>query len=171
MTNSLPVIKDTSDSIWDRVQLLEWNVRIPDRDVDANLPAKLKSEWSGIFNWMLEGLRQVQQDAWDLRPPETVRAATVRYRSDSDILQRFLNDCCIVGADLAVPVRDLRPAFDRWAGANGESVKVSSREFNGWLRSKGFTDGNKKSAGQQARHWFGFGLSVTEVTGNWTKTT
>jgi len=165
MTNTLPVIRDTSDSIWDRVQLLEWPVRIPDNQVDTQLGDKLRAEWPGILNWLLEGTRKVQADGWDLKPPAVVRAATQQYRVDSDTLGRFADECLILDDPaLTTPVRQLRKVYDEWAEANCEAAKMPARVFNAWFRQKGKRDGNKKIGGKAAKCWFGVGLHQEAVT-------
>jgi len=49
-----------------------------------------EAEGSGILNWCIEGLRRYQANGCRLAPPAKVLAATARFRSESDMVGRFL---------------------------------------------------------------------------------
>lgn len=154
MTNSLPVIEDTSDSIWDRVHLLPWTVRIPPEKVDGHLIDKLAAERSGILNWLIEGACKIQTDSWLLIPPEVVKVATREYRHDQDVIGRFADDCLdFTDPEARLPVRDMRAAFNTWCDENGERAKVTSRQFNDYFKGRGFVSKNTKIDGRQKYAW------------------
>jgi hypothetical protein len=71
--------------------LIPFEVYIPDAKVDEKLPEKLKSEASGILNWMLAGLEQYRRHG--LMEPDIVLNATEAYRGSQDWLNRFLDEC------------------------------------------------------------------------------
>lgn len=159
MTNTLPLIKDTSDSIWDRVHLLDWTVRIPDNQVDPDLCDKLKAERSGILNWLLAGAEMVRADRWILRAPKSVQAATAGYRTDCDLIGRFADEMLVMDRpDAWVPVKHMRHAFDQWCEDNDENFKPSPRVFNAWFRQRGKTDKPRKGDGKVQKCWFGVAL-------------
>lgn len=89
--NYRPKITGHDDGIWGRVRLVPWTVRIPDSEIDIRLPAKLKAEASGVFNHMLRGLIDLKLNG--LIESDNIRAATEKYRDQSDQLGRFLHDC------------------------------------------------------------------------------
>ena len=159
MTNSLPLVRDTSDSIWDRVHLLEWNVRIPDDRVDPELGTKLKAEWPGILNWMLAGAEAVRANRWILVPPPAVKTATQAYRSDCDLIGRFADELLVMdNEDATVTVRQLRQSFDQWCEDCSEKFHPSPRVFNAWFRQRGKEDRPRKFEGKVEKTWFGVGL-------------
>lgn len=54
--NHKPQVKDTSDGLWRRMQLVPWAVTIDASEVDRSLPDTLRGEASGILNRLLDGL-------------------------------------------------------------------------------------------------------------------
>ncbi len=73
-----------------------------------------------------------------------------------DILEAFFDDCCNIGEGLEVKSADLRQAYEKWAGENGEKA-IGSRRFANKLIEKGFS-GGKGIHVDGARGWKGLGL-------------
>jgi len=63
-TNYLPKNRG-GDGIWRRVKLIPFAVRIPDDQIDGDLPAKLRAEASGILNWMLAGYEHFRSEGFE----------------------------------------------------------------------------------------------------------
>ncbi|WP_461455786.1 phage/plasmid primase, P4 family [Parasphingorhabdus sp.] len=93
--NNKPVIKDTTDSIWSRMQLTPWDQQIPKSEIDPRLKSKLQAEADGIFAWLMRGLVDWRKNG--LIEPDAVKMATSKYRDDSDTLGKFLRQCCLLG--------------------------------------------------------------------------
>ena len=76
--NHLPIIQGTDFGIWRRVWLVPFNqvVATP----DSELPDKLRHEYSGILNWMLDGLRQWKANGQSIKLPAGVVNATMQFR-------------------------------------------------------------------------------------------
>ncbi|MEM6586486.1 MAG: phage/plasmid primase, P4 family, partial [Pseudomonadota bacterium] len=138
--NHKPEIKDTSDGIWRRMQLVPWKVTVPAEEVDRDLPSKLKSEASGILNRLLAGLCDWREHG--LIEPEEVRMATAAYRDQSDELGRFLSDTCETGEDvrgrpMRVPAGELHEIYLAWCDQVGGSFwKIKG--FKKAMQDKGF---------------------------------
>lgn len=115
--NYRPKITGHDDGIWGRVRLVPWTVRIPDSEIDIRLPAKLKEEASGIFNHMLAGLIDLKMNG--LVESDNIRAATEKYRDQSDQLGRFLHDCTADKPGERVRSSALFDLFKAWAAATG----------------------------------------------------
>lgn len=136
--NHKPKIKDTSDGIWRRMQLVPWEVTIPETEVDRGLAAKLQGEASGILNRLIGGLLDWRENG--LIVPEQVRLATRAYRDSSDELGRFLSALCEVGEDpLACRVKSsrLHDFYSAWCEAAGGSF-WKPKGFSDAMLDKGF---------------------------------
>ncbi|MBB3034039.1 DNA primase family protein [Alteriqipengyuania lutimaris] len=138
--NHKPQVKDTSDGIWRRMQLVPWGVTIDASEVDRSLPETLKGEASGILNRLLEGL--VDWRAHGLIEPDAVRKATAAYRDQSDDLGRFLSATCEVGEDdppgrCRVKAKALFDAYCAWADEAGAS-SWTNKGFKAAMLDKGF---------------------------------
>jgi putative DNA primase/helicase len=150
-TNHKPVVRGTDAGIWDRIRLIPFTVRIPDEEVDPELPAKLRAEAPGVLNWLLAGLL-----AWrgrGLDPPPEVLAATEGYRQEMDVLGAFLDEECLEGPQLRATARALYGAYSTWCERTGEQPE-NQRTFGMRLTERGFS---RKKWGS-GWSWYGVGL-------------
>ncbi|WP_437202004.1 phage/plasmid primase, P4 family [Planctomicrobium sp. SH664] len=92
-TNHRPRVKGTDHAIWRRLRLVPFNIGFEGERKDKTIPEKLRKERPGILAWIVEGARLWLQAG--LQEPDTVRLATAEYQSDSDVIGRFISDCCI----------------------------------------------------------------------------
>ena len=158
--NHRPRISDTDDAIWKRLKLVPFNVRIPDDELDRQLPDKLRAEFPGILAWAVRGALVWAKEGGLGEPPE-VKAAGTEWREHDDPLKEFLEDCCEAGDELFVTVRDMAAAYEWWAKQSRERFALGREAFNDRMESKGFhqkrtrTD---KESGKQFRSWEGIQL-------------
>ena len=115
--NHKPVITGTDEGIWRRIRLIPFTVQIPKGEQDPELPAKLRSELSGILTWAVSGWKAYQQHG--LAVPSAVTDATDTFRSESDILGLFIEESCIEGPDKTARGGELYEAYkivgsDEW---------------------------------------------------------
>jgi P4 family phage/plasmid primase-like protien len=156
--NNKPVIKDTSDGIWRRMQLVPWEADIPAAQRDKGLKDKLLAERDGIFAWLMRGLLDWKKHG--LIEPEDVRLATQEYRDDSDTVGRFLRQTCEVGDDLPgrkwrVRKTELFEIYQAWC-LQTAGYEMTSRAFSKEIKAKRF--GEKHSNGEW---WLGLKPTVT----------
>jgi putative DNA primase/helicase len=133
--NHKPKITGHDDGIWRRVMLVPWEVQIPKEDVDKALPDKLKVEASGIFNRLLEGL--LDWRGHGLVEPESVIAATAKYREQSDQLGRFLDECTKAVSGARSKSSTLFQLFTAWSKATG-SAEWQTQGFSKAMEDRGF---------------------------------
>jgi P4 family phage/plasmid primase-like protien len=90
-TNHKPEIKGTDHAIWRRIHLVPFSVTIPEDERDSHLGGRLAAtELPGILSWAVRGCLEWRRIG--LAPPGTVRAATNRYRIESDLAARFVTE-------------------------------------------------------------------------------
>lgn len=151
--NHQPYVRDNTNSIWRRILLIPFEEKIPESEQDKSLSHKLQYEAPGIFNWMIEGLKEY--DKIGLHAPDTIKTATQEYREDQDILHDFIKECCKtkdddgVVEDLAISASDLYNNYSSWYRINGGSQKdiISSTKFGRLLIELGFSR-TRKSTGK-----------------------
>jgi P4 family phage/plasmid primase-like protien len=156
--NNKPVIKDTTDGIWRRMQLVPWEADIPKEQRDRGLKDKLFAERDGIFAWLMRGLLDWKKHG--LIEPEDVRLATSEYRDDSDTIGRFLRQTCELGEDTrARPLRvrkgDLFELYQAWCHQTG-SYEMAERAFSKEMAAKRFQEKHSNGA-----WWIGVRPAVT----------
>jgi putative DNA primase/helicase len=152
-TNHKPVIKGTDYGIWRRIMLIPFTTTIPKEKQDKRLEEKLRTEASGIFNWLLEGAARWRQER--LQAPDIVLNATDEYRGEMDIIGIFLKEQCRVDFELQIRIRELYKAYADWCDENKEHA-VNERSFSSRLKEMGYEQ--KRNA--EARFWSGLALKV-----------
>ncbi len=132
-TNHLPLIRGTDEGIWRRLKVIPFDVQIPKDKVDKNLENKLKSEWAGILNWIVQGAIMWQREG--LEDPERVSEASREYRENMDPLDAFINEMCTDGAEYSVKARTLYDEYRIWAEKSGE-YRMSMTKFGREMAKK-----------------------------------
>ena len=152
-TNNKPIIRGNDHAIWRRIKLVPFQVTIPPEEMDRNLLNKLKTEYSGILNWAIKGCIEWQN--YGLGIPVEVTEATDEYRNEMDLLNDFIQDCCIEGTDFNVPSKNLYQAYIKWCEGNGE-FQLKQASFGRKLREKSFV--SKQLGKKRTRSWVGLDL-------------
>jgi P4 family phage/plasmid primase-like protien len=134
-TNHKPVIEETTEAIWDRVNLLPFDVRFEGKDADADLQEKLIAEAPGILAWLVRGCLEWRRSG--LNPPPEVRAATAEYRTEMDPVGRFIDEECEAIPGISVKYSTLWDHWEDWAIEVGEEIG-SKRAFSARLQEQGF---------------------------------
>ncbi len=136
-TNHKPQINETANAIWDRLHLVPWLARFPPDDPrhDPELGTKLAAEAPGILAWVVRGCLEWQRAG--LAPPAVVREATAGYRSSSDPLSNWINDCCVESESAQALIAALYKSYEKWCEQNGEPP-LSGRSFGDKLAERGY---------------------------------
>lgn len=134
-TNYLPQISD--DTLFDsgRINIITFNRHFTSKEQDEKLKDILRTpeNISGIFNWLLEGLKAYYKTG--LTPPDEVVKATAQYREESDKIFYFMQDCLIVQEDSNLQAKDVYNCYRKWAESNGYKSENKGRFFTA-LRNK-----------------------------------
>lgn len=132
-TNHLPIIRGTDDGIWRRIKIIPFNIQIPKEKVDKKLEYKLKAEYTGILNWIVQGAIMWQQEG--LEDPEAVTKVIEAYRAEMDPLDAFLEECCTTGQNYSIKAREMYDAYHEWA-KESEEYKMSMTKFGREMSKK-----------------------------------
>lgn len=157
-TNHLPIIRGTDDGIWRRIKIIPFNIQIPKEKVDKKLEYKLKAEYTGILNWIVQGAIMWQQEG--LEDPEAVKQVIENYRAEMDPLDAFLEECCTTGQNYSIKARDMYNAYHEWA-KESEEYKMSLNKF-GREMSKKLLRVKKRDG------WYYVGLKLKEPDSDYT---
>lgn len=157
-TNNKPIIRDQTNAIWRRIKLVEFPMDFKDNP-DRELADKLRAEKSGILAWMVRGCLNWQQ-LGHLAEPDEVKDAVQEYKAEMNQLKDFLDDKCMLGAEITTPSADLYKAYKEWAEENGltPKEKLAARSFGLALGEQGF----RKARTGRVRSWRGLGLRTLD---------
>lgn len=134
-TNYLPTITDDTVFSSGRINVVSFDRHFEPHEQDKHLKDKLRSkkEMSGILNWCIEGLRLYRQQG--LQPPEAVTKATDAYRTDSDKIGNFFNEC-MTKTGKNSKAKDVYDIYAKWCEDNGYGVENKGNFFSE-LKTKG----------------------------------
>lgn len=132
--NHKPIIRGTDYAIWRRVRLIPFLVQFRDDQKDDTLRDTLRMELPGILNWCLRGAAEWLENG--LKPPAIVNMFTDQYRTESDVIGAFIEECCTPEPSEREKSADLYHAYKRWAEETGEYV-LSLTGFGRRLEERG----------------------------------
>lgn len=132
--NHRPGLRSVDEAIRRRFHLVPFSVVIPPEERDERLPEKLKEEWPGILQWMIDGCLAWQEDG--LNAPAVVREATETYLEGQDALSAWLEESCELDANAWEDRTDLYVSWKAWAERAGEHV-MSRTDFYDVLERHG----------------------------------
>jgi len=90
--NELPKEVEHTNAFFRRLVILNFDVTIPKHEQDRNLAQKIiSSELSGIFNWILEGLKRLIKQG-DLTKSKEVDEASRLYQTESNSVLTFIEE-------------------------------------------------------------------------------
>jgi P4 family phage/plasmid primase-like protien len=134
-TNHLPQINDDTVFSSDRLQVITFDRHFEEDEQDKDLKDKLRQpqEMSGILNWCLSGLRLYHIEG--LRCPQCVKNATAEYRSNSDKIGVFFEECMVQSSENC-KAKDVYERYSNWTHDNGYGTESKGSFFSD-LKSKG----------------------------------
>lgn len=154
--NHEPRIKDSTDSIWDRLNKIPFEYRIPANTEIKAYGEKLATEYpEAILNWCIQGAIN-----WNNRgltdAPDCVQVANQDYRAREDIIHDFITDRLIADVTESISAAETFTAYQAYCKDN-DMEPIGKRTFNDVMREHGFKD--KRGTGNKLE-WIG----VTLVT-------
>ena len=159
-SNYKPAIMGTDDAIWDRIQLIPFDVRIPTvRPLDKHFGDKLREEYSGIFTWLVEGCLSWQRHG--LPEVAAIQEANKEYRNTMDALGAFLEEAVEDNPLGKVSTQALFSFYLEWCSKSSE-IPLSKRRLAVKLKERGWAEDRAGSLGWM--HWLGHELrTMVEV--------
>lgn len=118
-TNHLPTVTDTTVFNSDRVKVIPFERHFEPHEQDKNLKAFLTqpANLSGILNWCLVGLQNLQKNGFVDCP--SVQLATQDYEQDSDRLGTFICDMLEESPGSELFTENVYAAYRSWCENNG----------------------------------------------------
>lgn len=155
--NTKPSVRGTDHGIWRRMRLLPWTVQIPKHEQDRELPMRmLATEAPGILAWLVRGCLAWQRQG--LGSARAIEAATNSYRSDEDVLGRWIEDRCEVGEACWWSSDGLYKDYKSWCADEGIEKPWTRRSWHARMCER---DGIRDHRTTLAR-----GLSGVQLRGN-----
>ena len=126
-SNEAPWFRDASGAITSRMLVLELPVSFLGRE-DLELEGKLAAELPGIFNWALDGLRELEQHSQFVTPAAS-RDTVEEMENIASPVAAFVEDELVLGDHtLSVSFNEL---MIKWVAWNDGAVKDDRNERTG----------------------------------------
>lgn len=130
--NALPPSKDKSTGYFRRWILIDFN-RPMVTDPNPRLAAELLEERSGIFNWMLEGAKRLNEKGFTYTKKPDEMAS--KYIERSEPIVKFIEECCTENFDKFETSKEVFAAYNIWARFNRKK-RMSAKEFIAAMRNQ-----------------------------------
>ena len=152
--NDFPHIKDTSHGFWRRVKVIPFLRQFDGQEQDSQLRLKLEMELPGIFNWAMEGLKRLQAKK-AFTESEQVAAVTRKFKTESNTVEMFVNEECVIGLNCSTTITPLYKAYAHWA-KEANYRAYSRKNFSRELEKLKFTSKTTNKGSE----WFGLELDT-----------
>ncbi len=154
--NELPPMRDFSGGLKRRMMILEMN-KVLTPEIKEKYPLdKIRSEFPGIFNRAMAGLRKVLADK-EFSISKRMRESVESWERGNDVVALFLEDECEIGADLKTPVAEVYPTYRQYCIDSGYKP-LARNSFNQRLKELNYENKNTKEKGKSVKKWIGFRL-------------
>lgn len=164
-TNHRPRITGQDPGIWDRVAMVPFEARIEENKIDPDLANKIiEQEAPGVLAWMVEGAMKFYAAGKKVHRPQAVQAATDEYRSDEDMLGKFVEACLTEAKNARVKVSSLMEVYKKWMDANGDhNAILGSRRFTEDIRPVMERSGYQRKKTADGTYYFGCSFTEDEI--------
>lgn len=133
--NELPADVEHTPAYFRRFLIVPFSVTIPESEQDKRLADKIiQSELSGVFNWVLAGLRRLLEQG-RFTDCDAVRQQLDMYKRQSDTVRLFIDDQEYQpSTDSYTSLKDMYRDYKAFCSEDGYRA-VSNREFKKRLNS------------------------------------
>jgi putative DNA primase/helicase len=154
--NHLPRVRDTDESIWNRLRVIPFDHAVTSKRKNLQLGEELLAEEAeGILAWMARGLRGWMDQG--LRPPDSMNKQRDEWRAESDTLKQWMDAECVLGADVKAQSTQLYDSYKQWRSTHG-MYEVTMTLFARNMKEHGF---EKKLCGdKKVPNWLGVGIKA-----------
>lgn len=142
--NELPTDVEHTEAYFRRFLIIPFNVTIPEHEQDKQLAKKIiDSELSGVFNWVLEGLKRLLEKK-QFTESDIVRQMRTQYEKESDSVALFLEDARYEASmdNTCVPLKKLYTMYQNFCRDCGYKC-LSYKNFQKRLTKSRILLGNR----------------------------
>jgi putative DNA primase/helicase len=143
--NHKPSLRTVDEAIRRRFHLVPFGVTIPPEERDPGLADKLKAEWPGILQWMIEGALAWQSSG--LKVPPAVRDATDAYLEAEDAFGAWFGECLERRSTAYETTAELFHSWKQWAERAGEAPGAAKR-FSQQMLNRGIEPRRQPGTGR-----------------------
>ena len=145
--NEAPQIDDQTYGMWRRIYVIEFPRVFTDKDMDVHLTEKLLTELPGIFNFAMDGYRQLESNQFQFPKSQSMQKAKTKVRTDTNSVLQFASRYFKQGASVRLnQVYENYKLFCKNEGIKNPKGKIKFRET---LQAFGYEIENSTQDGNQ----------------------
>jgi len=150
--NTLPYVGDKTSAFYRRVLIISYDKEFSRVEQNIKLSHELEEELDGIFLWMLEGLKRLNERGYFPEEKEMLDMLE-EYKRDNNPTLAFVEDHLIVSKTKTLPKKDLYKQYHDWSKDNGYKP-ASDKTLTKTIKTK-FPNGIKEERSGSSRYWVG----------------
>lgn len=137
-----PIPAGLDDGIWRRLKSLFVDGIIPAEMRDINFQEKLREEWPGILNWLLDGYRMwydahvANNGGTGLADIPEILQDVAEYQAEEDTFGQWLDDCCELKMGSREYVHVLYISYVNWCEGQGIDNPLVAGHFGRELTTR-----------------------------------
>lgn len=149
--NELPRDIGVEHAYFRRLLIIPFEVTIPENEQDKRLAQKIiQSELSGVFNWVLQGLKRIIENENFTKSKKIIEAVET-YKRESDSVVMFLDETSYQPSNnLSKPLKELYAEYKSHCLDEG-SISLKKNNFSKRLRQQNYKI--DKGTGNQTIVW------------------
>lgn len=161
--NHLPTISsiDNLNAFSKRLEIFPFNYPTPKEKQDPALLEKLIAERDYIASWAVEGWKRWKSNNYKFTSCKEVEVLINSYNKQSNSLDSFINDKCILDPTAKIHSPTLVSAYQSYCTANN-IIPVSSKAFHQYFKSISNLEYSKFRLGKDANTWGYKGIKLAE---------
>mgnify|MGYP000881013270 CR=1 FL=1 len=130
-TNHLPKVGAMDRGIWRRLIVIPFNATISGASDIKNYAGYLQQNAGQyVLKWIIEGAKKAIAENYHLKRPKCVEDAISKYRSDSDWLAHFLEECCKIGTEHHEKSGAFYSAYRAYCARTGDFIRSTTDFYN-----------------------------------------
>lgn len=134
--NELPIDVEHTNAYFRRFIIIPFEVTIPPEEQDKQLHTKIiENELSGVFNWVINGLKRLLLQKQFTRCKAVERAVEL-YKTESDSARMFIIENHEICPNNEVTIKELYEEYRNFCFEDGYK-RLSKRNFNRRIESQG----------------------------------
>ena len=160
-SNRIPASKDDTDGYYRRILPIICPNKVADNEVDTSLEHKLSTDEArlGIFNWILEGYRQLIANDGKIKLGQAIEEAKKTYRENTDPVANYVAENGYTpDSTKKTPLKEVFASFKKWQKDMGQKSSIDYTVFRERLVSLGFSV-QKSTNNRSHVYW-----RITEIT-------
>lgn len=117
-TNHLPVMRGMDHGLWRRMRTIPFRRTFSENEQDRNLIEKLRKEFPQILGMLIKYAKLWYEEG--LTPPQKIIDTNTEYKTEMDIVQKWIDECCIISGDMKTQSSNLFNSFCSYIAENKE---------------------------------------------------